>query len=115
MEHRAPPRSTFRPDPLTLQLFYPDETYSIDLPTGTVLIEETRTRPVLYEVNQLHLNAPKGLWTYIADLYAFTLILVALTGLFMLKGKNGITGRGAWLTSIGVVIPVAYWLYYIYS
>lgn len=108
------PRNMFRPDPETLQLFYEAETYSVDLPTGTVLIEETRTRPVLFEVNQLHLNAPKELWTYIADLYALSLIVVAVTGLFVLKGKNGISGRGAWLTAVGIVIPVAYWIYYIY-
>ncbi len=108
------PRNTFRPDPETVQLFYGDYTYSIDCPTGTVLAEETRERPVLFEVNQLHLNAPKGIWTYIADLYAVTLIIVALTGLFVLKGKNGITGRGAWLTAGGVAVPVAYWLYYLY-
>lgn len=108
------PQNAFRPDPETLQLFYPDETYSIDLPTGTVLVEQTMTRPVLFEVNQLHLNSPKGIWTYIADLYALTLIIVAATGLFVLKGRHGITGRGAWLTGIGVLIPCAYWIYYLY-
>lgn len=109
------PENAFRPDPETLRLFFPDETYSVDLPTGTVLVERTRTRPVLFEVNQLHLNAPKGIWTYVADLYALTLIIVAITGLFVLKGKHGITGRGAWLTSIGIAVPVVYWIYYIYS
>jgi hypothetical protein len=109
------PQNAFRPDPATLQLFYPDETYSIDCPTGTVIVEVTRTRPVLFEVNQLHLNTPKGIWTYIADLYALTLIIVACTGLFVLKGKNGITGRGAWLTAAGVAVPVAYWVYYLYG
>ena len=38
---------------------------------------------------------------------AVALIFVAATGLFVLKGKSGITGRGAWLTAVGVVIPVA--------
>ena len=33
------PQNAFRPDPETLQLFYPGETYSIDLPTrfGNIL------------------------------------------------------------------------------
>jgi hypothetical protein len=115
LQRSAEPKNIFRPDPETLQLFYEDETYSVDLPTGTVLIEETKTRPVLFEVNMLHLNAPKQLWTYIADLYALALIIVAVTGLFVLKGKTGITGRGAWLTAIGVIIPVGYWLYYLYG
>ena len=107
-------RNSFRPDPETLQLFYDGTAYSIDLPTGTVIVEETAHRPVLFEVNQLHLNAPKRLWTYVADLYAVALIVVAITGLFVLKGRLGITGRGAWLTTIGFVLPALYWVYYLY-
>jgi uncharacterized protein len=109
-----PLRNAFRPDPETLELYYEGIMYSIDLPTGTVLVEETRHRPVLFEVNQLHLNAPRRLWTYIADLYAVALIVVAITGLFVLKGRTGITGRGAWLTGAGILLPAAYWMYYLY-
>ncbi len=103
------PKSSFRPDPLTLQLFYPERVYSVDLPTGKVMVESTVPRRVLFEMNQLHLNQPKKLWTYIADAYAVALILLAVTGLFVLKGKLGITGRGGWLTAAGVLIPVGYW------
>jgi hypothetical protein len=109
-----PEQNSFRPDPETLELYYDGVTYSVDLPTGTVMVEETRHRPVLFEVNQLHLNAPKRLWTYIADLYAVALVVVAITGLFVLKGRLGITGRGAWLTALGFVIPAFYWVYYLY-
>lgn len=109
------PRSTFRPDPQTLRVFYPQRTYSVDLPSGTVLVEATRQRPVIFEVNQLHLNTPKGIWTWIADVYALGLIVLALTGLFVLKGKTGIKGRGAWLVSAGVLLPVGYWLYHLWA
>jgi hypothetical protein len=61
-------------------------------------------------MNQLHLNAPKGVWTIIADVYAIGLIVVALTGMFVLKGRTGITGRGAWLVAAGILLPLAYWL-----
>ena len=108
------PENSFRPDSLTLQLFYDGESYMIDLPTGHVIREAAVARPVLFEVNQLHLNAPKRWWTYVADLYAVALIVVAVTGLFVLKGRKGITGRGAWLTLIGLLVPVLYWLYYLY-
>jgi uncharacterized protein len=104
------PRNSFRPDPQTLRLFFKEQTYSVDLPTGTVVVERTHHRPVLFEANQLHLNTPRGLWTWIADVYAAGLILLAITGMFVLKGKTGITGRGAWLTAIGVLVPVGYWL-----
>lgn len=104
------PRAVFRPDPQTLQLFYEKESYSVDLPTGAVIVEGVRKRPVLWEMNQLHLNTPKGAWTWIADLYALALLLMSVTGLFVLKGRTGITGRGAWLTAAGVAIPLACWL-----
>lgn len=106
------PKSTFRPDPETLQLFYDKKTYSVDLPTGNVLMETTRPRRVLFEMNQLHVNAPKRLWTIIADLFAVALIMMAITGLFMLKGPTGITGRGKWFVAAGVLVPLLYWVYY---
>ena len=108
-----PPRNTFRPDPDTLQLFFRDGNYTIDLPTGRVITERTRQRPVLYEFNQLHLNTPKRLWTWVADLYAIALVVLGVTGMFVLKGKTGITGRGAWLTGAGVLLPVVYWVYHL--
>ena len=107
------PRNAFRPDPDTLQLFFRERTYAIDLPTGQVIVERTRPRPVLYEMNQLHLNTPKGLWTIVADLYAVGLILMAVTGLFVLKGSTGITGRGAWLAGAGVLLPALYWIVHV--
>jgi hypothetical protein len=107
------PRNAFRPDPDTLQLFFKERTYAIDLPTGHVIVERTRPRPVLYEMNQLHLNAPKGAWTIFADLYAIGLILMAVTGMFVLKGSTGITGRGAWLVGAGILLPALYWVVYL--
>lgn len=108
------PLNFFRPDPSTAQLFYQGLTYSIDLPTGTVLKESTPPRIVLYEMNQLHLNTMKGVWTYIADLFAVALIFVGITGMFVLKGSTGLGGRGKWLVGIGVLLPVLYWIFYRY-
>jgi len=42
------------------------------------------------------------------------LFVLALTGLFMIKGKNGITGRGAYLTAIGLLLPIVFIVVYIY-
>jgi hypothetical protein len=108
------PQNFFRPDPETAQLFYQGKTYSIDLPTGNVLIEATQRRMVLFEMNQLHLNAPKGIWTFIADLFALSLIFMGISGLFILKGKTGLMGRGKWLVLIGALIPALYWVWYQY-
>jgi hypothetical protein len=108
------PKSIFRPDPETIQLFYQGRTYTIDLPTGKGIIEHVRPRSVLFEFNQLHLNTPKKAWTWFADVYAASLIFVAVTGLFVLKGKNGITGRGAFFTVVGALIPAVFWIWFKY-
>ena len=97
-----------------MRLFFKQRTYSIDLPTGAVIVETVRPRPVLFEMNQLHLNTPKRIWTYLADLYAISLVFLAISGMFVLKGPLGITGRGAWMTTVGVVVPVGYWVYHLY-
>lgn len=106
------PLNAFRPDPDTLQLFFEGRTFLVDVPTGEVVIEETRPRPVLFLLNQMHVNASKGVWTVIADLYAIALITMALTGMFVLRGRNGLTGRGKWLVMLGALVPLAYWLYW---
>jgi hypothetical protein len=105
--------NSFQPDPRTLQIFVEGNTITVNLATGEILQEKVETRPLLGQVNFLHLNHPKKLWTWFADLYAVSLGLLALTGLFVLQGKKGITGRGAWLTTLGLLLPLFFlWLYH---
>jgi hypothetical protein len=108
------PENYFRPDSNTAQLFFPGKTYSVDLTTGNVLIESTPKRKVLFEMNQLHLNSTKGVWTYIADLFAISLLFMGFSGMFMLKGIVGIFRRGKWFVLIGTSIPLTYWICYQY-
>lgn len=105
-------RTTFRTDSATLRVFVEDGVVDVDFEAGTATVEVVRPRPILRQANFLHLNHAKRLWTWMADLYAAALGLLAITGLFVLKGKTGITGRGAWLTGAGVVIPLVFlWMY----
>lgn len=93
----------------TLKIFLKGGSLVIDLDTGKGLLEKIKRRPFFYEVNFLHYN-PGKLWTWFSDIYAGVLVLLAITGLFILKGKNGITGRGAWLTIAGLIIPIVFLL-----
>ncbi|MGD2071260.1 MAG: PepSY-associated TM helix domain-containing protein [Gemmatimonadota bacterium] len=99
-------RGTFRPDPATVDVFVDGGTVSVELESREATVETVRPRPLLGPANALHLNEAGGLWTWVADLYAAALLLLALTGLFVIKGRKGITGRGAWLTAIGVGVPL---------
>ena len=82
----------------------------IDLGTGKGILEKIRRRPLFYEVNFLHYN-PGKLWTWFSDIFSGALVLLAITGLFILRGKNGITGRGAWLTIAGLIVPILFLLF----
>ena len=105
-------KSTFQPDTETLQIFVKGNNIQVNLKNGEVIQEKVRKRPLLYQFNFLHLNHPKKLWTWFADIYSISLALLAITGLFILKGRKGITGRGAWLTVAGIIIPVIFLLLY---
>lgn len=105
-------KNTFRPDPETLQIFVEGNTIKININTGEIIQEKVSSRTIIRETNFLHLNAPKKLWTYVADIFAVALCFLAISGLFMIKGKKGITGRGAWLTAAGILIPIIFLLLY---
>ena len=95
-----------------VQIFLTRGFIYIDLITGEAQMEKKSTRYVIKEMNLLHYNSLKHLYTWFSDLYAAGLILLAITGLFVLRGKNGIVGRGAWLTAIGILIPALFLIFY---
>lgn len=75
--------------------------------TGVTEYEVHVKRPVIYWFNRLHYNRVNG-WNVMGDFFAVSLVFFALSGLFMMKGKNGIAGRGKWFLLIGLLIPVLY-------
>ncbi len=95
-----------------VQIFLSGGFVYIDLKTGEAQMEKKTTRYIIREMNMLHYNSLKRFYTWFSDLYAAGLIFLAITGLFVLRGRNGILGRGAWLTAIGILIPAIFLLFY---
>lgn len=104
----GPPNESFRPSPGVVELYYEGWSVHAEAEEGTALIERPRERFLLRDMNFLHLNHPKGTWTYVADLYALALGFLGVSGLFILRGKQGFAGRGKWLVLVGLVIPLVY-------
>ena len=69
---------------------------------------QERPRFFLRVANWLHYNRGKSAWTFIADGYAVLLLFLATSGMFMLKGKKGLVGRGAVLVVLGALVPIVY-------
>jgi hypothetical protein len=86
----------------------------VNMPSGNVQLTKIRNRPVFKELNYLHYNKPKKLWTWFSDIFAFGLILIAISGLFLIKGRKGISGRGGILTFTGILIPLVLLIIYLW-
>ena len=108
LELPGPPRTSFRRSPAEIELFYDGWTVEANVETGVALTTRPRERAVLFDANFLHLNHPKGAWTWIADVFAVLLGGLALSGLFMIKGRLGLAGRGKWLLAAGLLLPLAF-------
>jgi hypothetical protein len=78
--------------------------------TGLLFFETYRKKPFVFFINKLHYNQKKH-WTTPADFYAISLIFLALSGLVMVRGKNGFMKRGIWFVAGGIVLVIIYiWL-----
>lgn len=83
----------------------------VNLTNGKLLFENLKKRPIFNQINFLHYN-PGKLWLWFSDFFCVALIMLAISGLFILKGKQGITRRGAWLTGAGIIVPIILFLMY---
>ena len=83
-----------------LKIYYKDASLHLNFTTRKGLYEHISKRPLFYEVNAIHRNSLHG-WKWASDVFAILLILITLTGLFILKGKHGLGGRGKWLIAAG--------------
>lgn len=109
---RAPLKNIYQVDSNTLKIFVENNNLTVNIAERMVYQEKSKKRKLLFQANFLHLNHPKKLWTWFADLYAVALGLLAITGIFILRGKKGIAGRGLWLVGTGFIIPLVFlWLY----
>ncbi len=98
-------KNHYFPNPEMLRIFINGGSVSVDLSNGETSLETIRPRPILKEVNFLHYN-PGKLWTWFSDIFCVALAFLAISGLFILKGKSGLVWRGAILTIAGLIIPL---------
>ncbi len=92
-------------DSKTLKIFLKGGYIVYSLNSNEGEIETSRKRPIFFHVDWLHYN-PNLWWTYFSDIYAVSLIILAVTGLFVRRGKKGIKWRGTIVASLGLIIPI---------
>lgn len=89
-----------------VRIFYEGGTATLDRAQARLSIEELHRRPLLHTFNRLHYN-PGRWWTWFSDAFCVALLIVAVTGLFLLRGHHGLTRRGGVLVALGIAVPAA--------
>ncbi len=104
------PKAAVRMSEKEYRIFLEDRTLHVATPSGQIIDELVSRRAGFFHVNYLHLNHAKGLWTWFADIYAVGLLILAMTGIFIITGKKGLGGRGRRLLIAGTAIPLIFLL-----
>ena len=79
----------------------------INTQTQEAVYEKLKRRPLISSMVQLHFNPGKW-WTWFADAFAISLILITISGMVMIKGSKGLWGRGGIELVVGILIPILF-------
>ncbi|WP_035670701.1 PepSY-associated TM helix domain-containing protein [Flavobacterium sp. 83] len=92
----------------TLKISFEKHDMEIDMKTGKGEIVTFFKTPIISQSMTLHKNT-SNFWIYYSDIFAISLIIIALTGTIMIKaGKFSWKNRGWKLAVAGVVFPLLF-------
>lgn len=96
------------PDANTLKVFLKgNSNLVIELSSGNAVLEQVRKRPILGSLSKLHYNPGKA-WTWFSDIFAGAMVVIVLSGIFMLRGKHSLLGIGGIEFLVGILIPLLF-------
>ncbi len=92
----------------TFKISYERHDVEIDMKTGKGEIVTFIKTPIISQTMQLHKNT-SNFWIYYSDIFAISLIIIALTGTIMVKaGKFSFKERGWKLALAGIIFPLIF-------
>ena len=100
-------RKHYYPREELLKVFLDKGSLVLNTQSGDASIEKLKRRPIFFYVNYLHYN-PGSWWLWFADIFCGALILIAITGIIMNKGKKGLKGSGGVYLALGIIIPLVF-------
>ncbi len=102
----------YYPKPNQLKVFLKGgSSLLVNTETKEAVYESLKRRPLLSHMVQLHFN-PGRWWTWFADAFAVCLIIITVTGTMMIKGSNGLWGKGGIELLIGILIPILFLVWF---
>ena len=104
-------KSHYFPEPGYIKIFLEGgSSIFMDINSGEGTAEYLVKRQVFYQSNYLHYN-PNYWWMWFSDIFAGALILLAISSIFMVRGKKGAWGRGGIYIVLGIIIPVLFLIF----
>lgn len=79
----------------------------INTHTKAAIYESVKRRPLISSMVKLHFNPGKW-WTWFADSFAICLIIITISGMVMIKGPQGLWGKGGIELMVGILIPILF-------
>ena len=96
------------PDANTLKVFLKgNSNLVVELSSGNAVLEQVCKRPILGSLSKLHYNPGKA-WTWFSDIFAGAMVVIVLSGIFMLRGKHSLLGIGGIEFLVGILIPLLF-------
>ena len=90
-----------------LRISYVSHDVEVDLATGKGSIETYRITPLLGQMTQLHQDTSKW-WVYYSDIFGIAMLTIALTGMFIEKGRLSFRSRGWKMALAGLLFPLVF-------
>lgn len=79
----------------------------VNTESGDAVYESVKRRPLISSMVQIHYN-PGRWWTWFADAFAVSLIIITLSGMVMNGGSKGLWGRGGIELIAGILVPIIF-------
>lgn len=96
----------------TLKLSFAQHDVEIDMKTGKGEIVSYLKTPIISQTMKLH-KSDSNFWIYYSDIFALSLITIALTGTMMIKaGKFSWRQRGWKLAVAGIIFPLLFLIFF---
>lgn len=112
-EHKVVYKKHYLNNSGIVKVFIENGEVAINPQTGKGAMHYLQKRPIIFGMNKLHKATLGTVWKWSSDVMAFILLFVAMSGLFILKGRRGFNRWGWWITIVGFIVPLVFALIFI--
>lgn len=91
----------------TLRISYVNHDAEVDITTGLGKLITYKTTPLLGQMTKLHVDTSQW-WIYYSDIFGVAMLVIAITGMFIERGKNSFQSRGWKLALLGLIFPLIF-------